>query len=529
MQPFSCPVHVATIILAFTFGSRGDARSEIRLAAQWYRRTYLPEFRRIIVLSALAAGLSSTSTLASANMWPDAPRAAGPEGVVLAQSGDVEIFYDEFGRRVIVDAYTGEVLSVERPRRLRERREELRQARRDRRQERYYLDDPEDMERLRRERLREQGILTAPPIEEYDDYSGRGLPRGLDNTFPEAPRRIYREEPEIIAREPIERAPLVERAPLAEPNAPAEEYRRLKPNTPPTTEIIEEQAEPPTSFGAREEVAALQVLLDRRGASPGVIDGRFGSNVDKAIIAYRAITRENLKSTDSAGIKKALAESGGDPFTTYTITPQDAAGPYVASVPSDYGEKAKLERLSFTSVPEALAERFHMDEDYLKALNPGANFNRPGTIIRVANIGTPAKREVARIVADKGKKQVFAYDADNKLIVAYPATIGSTDTPSPTGTHAVTRIAVDPNYTYNPNLNFKQGENNKILTIPPGPNGPVGSIWIALDKPTYGIHGTPDPAKIGKTESHGCVRLTNWDAQELAKIVKPGVNVEFIN
>ena len=83
---------------------------------------------------------------------------------------------------------------------------------------------------------------------------------------------------------------------------------------------------------------------------------------------------------------------------------------------------------------------------------------------------------------------------------------------------------VNPNYTYNPNLNFKQGENNKILTIPPGPNGPVGSIWIALDKPTYGIHGTPDPSKIGKTESHGCVRLTNWDAQELAKIVKPGVN-----
>jgi lipoprotein-anchoring transpeptidase ErfK/SrfK len=175
-----------------------------------------------------------------------------------------------------------------------------------------------------------------------------------------------------------------------------------------------------------------------------------------------------------------------------------------------------------------LAEKFHMDEGYLKALNPEANFSRPGTIIRVANVGAPATRKVQRIVADKGRKQVRAYDEAGKLVVAYPATIGSAETPSPTGKHAVSRVAFNPNYTYNPKVNFKQGNNNKILTIPPGPNGPVGSIWIALDKPTYGIHGTPDPSKIGKTESHGCVRLTNWDAQELAKLVSVGVMVEFV-
>jgi len=444
---------------------------------------------------------------------------------MLAQSADVEIYYDEFGRRVIVDPYTGEVLSVERPRRLRERRDDLRRQRQDLRQERYYLDDPEDVARLRREKLRDQGVLTAPPppIDDYDN-SLREPPLGSDYVFPEAPRETYGEEPEIIAREPIQREP------LADPALSGDgQYHRLKPKTPPTETIIEEAPQPPASFGAREEVAALQILLDRRGASPGVIDGRFGSNVDKAIVSYRSITGENLKSTDAEGIKQALAASGGDPFTTYTITAQDAAGPFVASVPSDYGEKAKLERLSYTTVTEMLAERFHMDEDYLKLLNPEANFNRVGTIIRVANIGKPSKKDVARIVADKGKKQVFAYDADDRLVVAYPATIGSTDTPSPTGSHAISRIAVDPNYTYNPNLNFKQGDNNEILTIPPGPNGPVGSIWIALDKPTYGIHGTPEPAKIGKTESHGCVRLTNWDAQELAKIVKPGVVVEFVD
>ncbi|MGE0283937.1 MAG: L,D-transpeptidase, partial [Rhizobiaceae bacterium] len=129
---------------------------------------------------------------------------------------------------------------------------------------------------------------------------------------------------------------------------------------------------------------------------------------------------------------------------------------------------------------------------------------------------------------DKANTQVLAYDAYNKLIAAYPASIGSSDTPSPMGTHEVSRIAFNPEYTYNPKLNFKQGNNDKILTIPPGPNGPVGTIWIALDKPTYGVHGTPEPSKIGKTQSHGCVRLTNWDANELAKMVTAGVTVEFL-
>src|SRR6185312_758953 len=276
-------------------------------------------------------------------------------------------------------------------------------------------------------------------------------------------------------------------------------------------------------------VAQLQIALDRAGASPGVIDGRFGGNVRNALDAYKEITGHELDTASAPAIKKALEATGGPAFKSYTITNEDAAGPYVASVPSDYGAKAKLDRLGYVSVPEMLAERFHMDEEYLKRLNPGANFNRPGTIIRVANVGEPAKGTVARIVANKKLGEVFAYDADGKLIAAYPATIGSTDTPSPSGTVKVESVTLDPTYTYNPKINFKQGENDKVLTIPPGPNGPVGSVWIALSKPTYGIHGTPDPDKIGKTSSHGCVRLTNWDAQELAKMVKPGVWVQFVD
>jgi len=467
----------------------------------------------------------SATPLAGEDRAPRAPA----EGIQLAQPGDVEIYYDEFGRRVVVDAYTGEIISVERPRRSERRvkRDQMRE-RRDamRGEERYYLDDPKDMERLRREKMRDQGIVVVrPPVEEYGGYA-RELPAGIEE-FPSAPRRAFPDEPDLADPEFAEREPApgpIQRQPLDNPGAPS--VAEAPP--PATPNIVEGAIDPSLKLGAREDVAALQVLLDRRGASPGVIDGRFGSNVDKAIVAYRQITGANLRSTDTAGIKAALAASGGDAFISYTITASDAAGPFVASVPADYGDKAKLEKLSYTSTSEMLAERFHMDEAYLKALNPEANFGRVGTIIRIANVGQPVSRQVTRVVADKGRKQVFAYDAANKLVVSYPATIGSTDTPSPVGTHLISRVVLDPDYTYNPNINFKQGENSTILKIPPGPNGPVGSVWIALDKPTYGIHGTPDPSKIGKTESHGCVRLTNWDAQELAKLVKAGVPVEFV-
>ena len=275
------------------------------------------------------------------------------------------------------------------------------------------------------------------------------------------------------------------------------------------------------------QVTALQVLLDRAGISPGVIDGRMGGNVNKAVAAYREKFGKTLQTGDPQALAEELDVAGGPAIIEYEITNEDVAGPYVASIPGDYGEKAKLPEMSFERVSERLAERFHMDEDYLKEINAGADFNRAGTRIKVVNVGENAAGTVTRIIADKGREQVRAYGEDGTLIAAYPATIGSNDTPSPSGTVQVNRIAFDPNYTYNPKVNFKQGENDKVLTIPPGPNGPVGTIWIALSKPTYGIHGTPEPSKIGKTNSHGCVRLTNWDAHELAKMVKAGVTVEF--
>ncbi len=486
--------------------------------------------RREILLSAFAAATALSATTAMAAM-PVADGRAVPtpiaQGVQLAQAGEIDVYYDRYGRQVLVDRATGEVVAVE-PRRL--TREEWRRQQRAReldRQDEFLGDDPgyEDGVVLERPRLlrERQGRYEerVAPDEIYPDDS-------LEE-FPQAPGD------DVVSRQPIERRPLDDTEGASRGSATTETAKADPGDGEPTgaTERIIEAprtgtAEQAPSFASRPEVAALQVLLDRMGASPGVIDGRFGSNVDKALAAYRELTGDNLKSTDAEGVRKRLADSGGDAFADYQISAEDAAGPYIASVPEDYSQKAKLERMSFTSVTEMLAERFHMDESYLKALNPEANFNRAGTIIKVANFGQLVSAPVARITADKGRKQVRAYDAAGRLVAAYPATIGSSDTPSPTGIHAVSRVAFDPNYTYNPKLNFKQGENDKVLTIPPGPNGPVGSVWIALDKPTYGIHGTPEPSKIGKTESHGCVRLTNWDARELARIVKAGVPVEFV-
>ncbi len=455
-----------------------------------------------------------------------------------AQSRDVEVFYDRYGREVMLDPDTGEVLGVREPRdsfrryedepvyRPRYDDEPVYQPRYDE----YPRRDPYDARARRDERMRELGREPFPsvdPLPEYRDYRALPGPDYRDDEFAREEPTYEQQRPGAIEREPIERAPLgsspsIVAIPDSQPGATIGE-----PSQQGTLPDVTQQPEIGRS-GATDEIAKIQVLLDRVGASPGVIDGRIGDNVNKAIAAYRELTGETLRTYDVEYVEAQLQATGGDAFTTYEITSVDVAGPFVASIPADYSEKAQMERMGFVSVAEMLAERFHMDEKYLRALNPGVAFDRPGTIIKVVNTGKPRTGTVTRIIADKSKRQVRAYGEDGSLIAIYPSTIGSAATPSPTGTHSVERIATDPEYTYNPKINFQQGNNTRVLRIPPGPNGPVGTIWIALSKPTYGIHGTPDPSKIGKTESNGCIRLTNWDAQELAKMVKVGASVEFV-
>ncbi|WP_246160596.1 L,D-transpeptidase family protein [Aureimonas fodinaquatilis] len=386
----------------------------------------------------------------------------------------VERFLDDQGRIVTVDAY-GQIISVEEP------------------PQRGYGEPP-----IALSAPPPGAVLEGPVGRDYYDNRQAGYPpvdRGYTGSIEQVP-------------------------PAVQPMQPGQPMIETNPAPP---------VAGPSGTKATIEVAALQVLLDRAGISPGVIDGRMGSNVNKAVAAYFEMTGKRIDASNPQALLEELHMTGGPAIKQYEITNEDVAGPFVASIPSDYGEKALLPAMSYERVSEMLAERFHMDENYLRSLNPEADFSRPGTLLKVMDTGKNVATPVSRIIADKGREQVRAYDEAGRLVAAYPATIGSSATPSPSGIVEVTRIALNPNYTYNPKINFQQGNNTRVLTIPPGPNGPVGSVWIALSKPTYGIHGTPEPSQIGKTNSHGCIRLTNWDAQELAKIVKPGVVVEFID
>jgi lipoprotein-anchoring transpeptidase ErfK/SrfK len=280
--------------------------------------------------------------------------------------------------------------------------------------------------------------------------------------------------------------------------------------------------------GASALILKTQVLLDRAGASPGVIDSYDGENVAKAVAAVETVL--NLP-VDGHLDPQVWAALGGDRapavLIEYIISKEDTAGPFVQEIPSDFSEQARLERLAYTGPAEMLAERFHMDVDLLTTFNPETDFTEPGSSIFVAAVdGKPIVQKIERIEVDKGLKQLRGYDAESRLVVAYPATIGSSENPSPTGTHAIDAVTNEPFYNYDPK-NFVQGDNQEKLTLPPGPNNPVGSIWIGLTDEGYGIHGTPEPSKIDKTGSHGCVRLTNWDAEELATLVRPGVVVTF--
>lgn len=269
----------------------------------------------------------------------------------------------------------------------------------------------------------------------------------------------------------------------------------------------------------------LQVLLDRAGANPGVIDGLAGENVAKAIRGFEEISGVTVDGIMNPALWEKLRSS--EPVSmTYTILQEDVEK-IVLSIPSDYAEMAKMEWLGFTTGAEAIAEKFHMDQNLLISLNPAAQFI-VGENIVVVDPGKQVSIEIKRIVADKSNERLVIYGADDKPALVYPATIGSDSTPSPHGTHEINAVAMFPTYAYNPNINFQQAENTEKLTIPPGPNGPVGAVWIDLTEPTYGIHGTPDPSKISKNSSHGCVRLTNWDATELANLVKPGIVVTFV-
>ena len=266
----------------------------------------------------------------------------------------------------------------------------------------------------------------------------------------------------------------------------------------------------------------LQALLNWHQNGVGSVDGYWGKNTRKAMQAFQKANglsvTESLNNETWQALTKDEKLMKQPVLVRYQLSEADV-NVKTTKIPVETTEKAKLEGTYYESLTEALAEKFHINEKYLKELNPNAKF-RAGEMITVYNPSNPNAKPVSRVVADKATETLYAYDKDNKLIASYPTTVGSTATPSPTGTHTVKVKVHEPNYTYT------AADGSKSI-IPPGPNNPVGLVWIGLSKPTYGIHGSPDPARISRQASAGCIRLTNWDALALLGVIQDGATVEF--
>jgi lipoprotein-anchoring transpeptidase ErfK/SrfK len=278
-------------------------------------------------------------------------------------------------------------------------------------------------------------------------------------------------------------------------------------------------------------VVKIQVWLDRARFSPGEIDGKLGENAQKALKAFAEAKSLPSDKLPNPEIWKALAGTGEDAaIAEYKISDKDVKGPFLEKLPAKMEDMKDLKALGYTSAREALAEKFHMSEDLLAALNPGKTFDRAGEAIFVANVlNKPAKLTVRRIEVDKAAQTVKAFDASGALVAFFPATVGSEEKPTPTGSLKVVSADANPNYRYNPDYKFKGVKSTKAFTIKPGPNNPAGSYWIGLSSEGFGIHGTANPSKVSKSESHGCVRLTNWDVALLGASVKKGIEVAFLD
>jgi lipoprotein-anchoring transpeptidase ErfK/SrfK len=275
-----------------------------------------------------------------------------------------------------------------------------------------------------------------------------------------------------------------------------------------------------------------QILLDRAKLSSGTIDGRRGENYANALRAFQQQNGLPASGDLDAATFSKLAQDTVPAMIEYTVSAKDVAGPFSAQIPEDYEKKAALKRLDYTGPAEMLAERFHMSEQLLAQLNPGKALDQAGAVITVANVNVKPvalQTKVGKVEVDKARKSVRVLAPDGRLLALYPASIGSEEKPAPSGLLKVVRVARNPTYTYNPQFQFKGVKADKELKIAAGPNNPVGVVWIALDKKTYGIHGTAAPERVGKVASHGCVRMTNWDALALAGMVRKGTVVEFVD
>jgi lipoprotein-anchoring transpeptidase ErfK/SrfK len=286
-----------------------------------------------------------------------------------------------------------------------------------------------------------------------------------------------------------------------------------------TTDQMDEKAAGPA-------VLRAQILLGRAGFSVGEIDGRMGTNALHAVAGFRAARRLPPGTSVDADFWNALNMDTAPALIEYALSEDDVKGPFV-SIPTDMMRKARLKYLGYSSALEAIAEKFHINPALFRQLNPGSRFSAAGQKIYAPNVLMRVTAEAAAIVVSKSESTLKVLNDTGQVIAQFPCTSGSEHDPLPIGDWKVTGIFRNPKFNYNPSLFWDAKPKDSKATIAPGPNNPVGVVWIYLSKEHYGIHGTPSPGLIGHTESHGCIRLTNWDAMELAGMVEKGTPVRL--
>ncbi|MBV9155403.1 MAG: murein L,D-transpeptidase [Acidobacteriaceae bacterium] len=269
------------------------------------------------------------------------------------------------------------------------------------------------------------------------------------------------------------------------------------------------------------QVMRAQILLDRARFSPGEIDARYGDDLGIAITGFQERHGLKVTGTVDADTWKLLNADTRPLLMSYTITRADLKGPF-EPVPSDVEQRAQRKWLGYESPEEELGEKFHISPKLLAELNPGKSLHRAGERIQVPNVRRGLPHRAVRVVVSKSKRTVTAYGPRDQVLAQYPATLGGEHDPLPIGHWIITIVQHYPWFYYDPAHYWNASPDEAKAKLPPGPNNPAGVVWMGLSKKHYGIHGTPDPGHIRHDDSYGCIRLTNWDADDLSHMVRRG-------